>query len=104
MDTDELKKTYDNDPDVQMAQIGIRLDQYIASGVGAKLVEKAQSQMDEAVVKMLELDPDQNAVEFRKWRSDALVAQQALTWIYNIIEDGRQAEQNIHKQEDYQNN
>lgn len=101
---DAAVNEFENDPDIIVARVGIELEKYLSTPVGKSLVKRAELQIEEAVSKMLELDPDENRTAFRKHRMDALVAQQALTWLADILADGKQAEDSIHKQDEYQNN
>lgn len=95
----QLGEKYDQDPHVRMAQIGIELQAVMGTKVGKALEEKAQNQIDEAVSLLLTLDMGDNPARFREVRLEALVAQQALSWIHEIITDGQNAEDQLNRQD-----
>jgi hypothetical protein len=100
----QLGDEYDQDPHVQLAQISIQLQDFLGTTLGKTLVKKATDQMDEAIREMLVRDPDEDRLKFRAYRMDALVAQQALSWINEILEDGKNAIKQLNDQDGYSQN
>lgn len=100
----ELGDLYDHDPHVHLAQVAFQLEKFMGSLVGKTLLKRAQTQIDDAVSDMLELDPDDDKAKFRSRRMDALVAQQALTWLKNILDDGEVAVKQLNDQDGYTEN
>lgn len=103
-DKSHIENQFDQDPYVKMAQIGIDLEVLLGNRVGKYLVDKAKTQMDSAIEQMLILDPDDNRATYRKHRMDALVAQQALSWISEGITEGKLAIQELNKQDGFTDN
>lgn len=102
-DEEELARLgdkYDKDPHVQIAQLGIELRVLLGSKVGQYLENQAKEQMDDAITRLLELDIEDDPKAFRKARMDALIPQQALTWIVQGVSEGENAEKQL-EQRDY---
>jgi len=90
---------YGNDPDIQVAKTGADL-QRVMGTVGGKYIEElAKAQIDEGIEALLEMDPYDNITKYRETRLSVLVAQQAMSWIYNGIEEGLAAVEKIHDEE-----
>lgn len=91
---------YGEDPDVQRAQDGVDLQRVMGKRSGKYIETLAKTQIDEGIEKLLDMDPYDDINEYRKTRLNILVAQQAMSWIYNGIEEGLAAEEKIHQEED----
>jgi len=96
---DEQGNSYEGDPDIEMATIGIELENFISKKAGKYLVDLATSTMDEGFAKLLTLDPQDDLKEFRSTMLEIKVAQQALTWIHEGIQEGLLAQDKIRDEE-----
>jgi len=95
----DVENPFADDPDVQLATIGIDLQKLMGQKAGKYLQAKSEQQIDEGISRLLELDPEDDLKEFRKVKTDILVAQQALTWINDAILEGEAAHEKILEEE-----
>lgn len=95
----QAEEDYKEDPDVQAAEIGIALQRVMGQKAGKHLLYLAQTQIDDGIEKLLELDMEDDMKNYRKVKTDILVARQALTWIVGSIEEGENAAEKLHQED-----
>jgi hypothetical protein len=76
------------------AHIGIEAQEFIKSELYAKIIERSQAQSQEAILKLIDADPEDQK-EIRKLQNEIRVAEMFQKFVVDCINDGIIAESAI---------
>ncbi len=79
-----------DDPVVRWATFGREVEDFLSGPIGAHLVRKAQVEIDEAVEKLKQVDPEDTKT-IRMLQNKAHVAESIVGWLGDVIHEGQGA-------------
>lgn len=79
-----------DDPVVRWATFGRQVEEFLAGPIGSHLVRKAQAEIDDAVEKLKQVDPE-DVRTIRTLQNKAHVAESIVGWLGDVIHEGQGA-------------
>lgn len=85
-------------PLLKQIDLGFQVEAFLQSDIGRYLIERAEGEVEEAVEKLKQCEPD-NPTQIRAIQHTIHVAESIQYWLADAIQAGLNAQQELHDQE-----